>query len=115
MKQLSTKSIGSLLGAIAATIGDAGKRVSDKHLERMLQRHDRKGELRAGILGMTPYEFRDAHRHHSFDSVIRLHGFKNRDEFRLALRGKLRAELLQRGWSRQKIDTYVDHKSLAVA
>lgn len=110
MKQLSTKSIGSLLIATATVIRDVGKRASERHLERILQRHDRKGDIRAGILGMSPVEYRDALKKHSFDELIRLRGFKSRHEFMVALRGKLRDELLHRGWSRQKINDYIEQK-----
>lgn len=110
MKQLSTKSIGSLLAATAVAIKGAGMRAGEKQLERILQRHDRKGELRAGILGMAPLDFRSALKKQSFDEVIRQRGFKTRQEFMVALRGRLRSELLQRGWSRQRINSYVNHK-----
>lgn len=110
MKQLSTKSIGSLLTATATAIRDVGKRASQKHLDRVLQRHDRKGDIRASILGMSPPEFRDALRKHSFEELIRLHGFKSQHEFMVALRGRLLNELLHRGWSRNKINGYVEQK-----
>jgi len=114
MKQLSTKSIGSLLAATATAIGDVGRRAGERHLERVLRRHDRKGELRANIFGISPLEFRELQRRYTFDEMIKLYGFKSQSEFRLALLGKLRAELLQRGWSRQKIDRYVDHKPIPI-
>ena len=114
MKQLSTKSVGSLLVATAATIGDAG-RAGQKHLDRVLRRHDRKGELRAAILGMDPLEFRSQQQRRTFDELIRLHGFRGYGEFLVALRGKLRAELLARGWSRQRIDLYMTQNRVLAA
>ena len=115
MKQLSTKSIGSLLAATAAATRDVGRRATDKHLERLLKRHDRKGELRASILGMSAPEFRDELRRHSFEEMIRLRGFKGKTEFMTALRGRLRDELYHRGWSRQRINEYIDQKMLVAA
>lgn len=115
MKQLSTKSVGSLLIATAIAIGGHGKRAADRHLERVLQRHDRKGDLRADILGMSALDFRDAQRHRSFDDIVRARGFRGREEFMIALRGRLRAELQQRGWSRQRINDFVDQKVLVTA
>ena len=115
MKQLSTKSIGSLLAATAAATRDAGRRATDKHLERLLKRHDRKGELRASILGISAQQFRDELRRRSFEEMIRLRGFKGKAEFMLALRGRLRDELHHRGWSSQRINEYVDQKILVVA
>lgn len=103
MKQLSTKSIGSLLKATVLAAGNVG-RTSERHLQRVLQRHDRKGELRAAILGVNPLEFRSLQKRHTFEEIIKLYGFKGQSEFLTALLGKLRAELLQRGWSRQRID-----------
>lgn len=115
MKQLTTKSIESLLTATAMNIGGIGKRAKDKQLERILQRHDRKGELRASILGITAVEYRSLQKRLTFDRIVRKYGFMNRDAFSLALAGKLRGELLQRGWSRHRIETFVDHKLAAAA
>ena len=106
MKRLSTKSIGSLLKATASMVESAGRRVGERQFERMLQRHDRKGELRAGILGIDPLTFKELQRHHSFNEIMKLHGFASQQQFRVALLGKLRDELLRRGWSRRKIDAY---------
>lgn len=106
MKQLSTKSIASLLAATSGAIRDAGRRTEERHLDRILRRHDRKGELRAGILGITSLEFRGLQKKHSFDEIIKSRGFRGRREFWVALVGRLRAELLQRGWSRQRIEQF---------
>ena len=114
MKQLTTKSIGSLLIAMATGMGNMGKRAKEKQLERILQRHDRKGELRASILGISAPEYRSLHRKLAFDRILRMHGFADREAFWLALTGKLRDELLHRGWSRQKIDQLM-HQGLVAA
>ncbi len=115
MKHLSTKTIGSLLSAASSVIGTVGRVSDDKHFDRILRRHDRKGELRAAILGMKPEEFRQKVRGSSFEQIIRRHGFKGFDDFLLALIGKLREELLHRGWSRQKIDGLTTGSRFALA
>ena len=110
MKQLSTKTLESLLVATVNATKDSKATVAMKHLERVLRRHDRKGELRAGILGMDPATFREMQKQYGFDEVIKKYGFKERQDFCLALFGKLRSELLYRGWSRQRIDGSIQGK-----
>lgn len=112
--KLTTKAIASLLLATAAAVvPHVGRKPEDKQsqLDRSLQRHDRKGELRATILGMSPLEFREQHKKQVFEEIIRQRGFKNEAAFRLALFGKLRDELLHRGWSRQKIDRHMSDRN----
>ncbi len=112
--KLTTKAIASLLLVTAAAlVPHVGRKPQDKQsqLDRSLQRHDRKGELRAAILGMSPLEFRELNKKQSFEEIIRQHGFKNEASFRLALFGKLRDELLHRGWSRQKIDRHMHERN----
>lgn len=104
MKQLSTKTLESLLVATLKTAKDTKEGVAMKHLERVLRRHDRRGELRAGILGISSVQLKAIQKRRNFDEIIKLHGFKERRDFYLALIGKLRSELLYRGWSRQRID-----------
>jgi hypothetical protein len=58
-------------------------------------------------LGISPLEFRELHKKQSFEEIIKHYGFNNVRSFRLALLGKLRAELLQRGWTRQRIDNHL--------
>lgn len=106
--KLTTKTITSLL-LTTAFIPHVGSRPGGKQsqFERILQKHDRKGELRSDILGMSPLEFRDQYKKQPFEELIRQHGFKSEALFRLALFGKLRDELMHRGWSRQRIDRHV--------
>lgn len=112
--KLPTKALGSLLLATAvATVprlrfSDKASERRECRFERMLQRHDRKGEIRASLLGLDPLVFRGLQKTMSFDEIVRVHGFKNMQAFRLALIGKLRTELLHRGWSRQRIDNFVE-------
>jgi hypothetical protein len=112
--RISTKTLASLLlvTAVAAAVPGAGKVQTGKKrheskYDRLLQRHDRKGEIRAEILGLDPLAFRDMQKKLSFDEIIRRYGFKNRRAFRLALLGKLKNELRQRGWTAHKIEHYV--------
>lgn len=104
MKQLSTKTLESLLVATMKVTSGTQAKAAMKHLDRALRRHDRKGELRAGILGIGVAEFRELQKKSHFDEIIKHGGFKERQDFCLALIGKLRSELLYRGWSRQRID-----------
>lgn len=113
MVKLATKTIASLLlvTAVATVPGVSGVNKKggrrESRFDRLLQRHDRKGELRASILGMSPMEFREIHKKQSLEEIIKQRGFKSKRSFRLALLGKLRSELLQRGWTRQKIERHV--------
>ncbi len=118
MKKLSTKTIATLLVATAAAIPAPGistvfdpRKNRQSQFDRLLQRHDRKGEIRADILGVTPYEFKKLSRQMSFDEIIRSQGMTKRI-FRIALLGALRNELRQRGWTSTKIDEYVRTRSI---
>ena len=115
MKRLSTKSIESLLIATSATLKDIGADARQRHLERILQRHDRKGELRASVFGIDPLEFRALRKGYSFDEMMKIYGFRSQHEFLIALMGRLRAELLQRGWSRQRINLLTTPRLLFAA
>ncbi|MEP6710749.1 MAG: hypothetical protein ABJA64_03440 [Candidatus Saccharibacteria bacterium] len=68
-------------------------------------------ELRAELLGITPQEFEQLQKHMSFGEVVRRHGFLSEHAFLVALLGKLKAELHQKGWSRHRIDSYVSARS----
>lgn len=114
MTRLPTKTITSLLvvTAVAAAIpgiSQIGRRKQKavSQFDRLLQRHDRKGELRAEVLNMTPEVFRDAGRRMPFDRICRQAGFATPRAFRLALLGRLRHELRQRGWTAHQINGYV--------
>ncbi len=115
--RISTKTLVSLLTATVAEMGRGVARRSHEawskksRFERLLQRHDRKGELRAQLLGTTPETFRAMQKQVSFEQVVRRHGFLNEQAFQKALLGKLRNELRARGWSSRKIDTYVLSRS----
>lgn len=112
--KLSTKTVASLLvvTAVAAAVpGLSQVAISKKRREslfdKLLSRHDRKGELRAEILGISPHEFKQMGKAMTFEGVIQACGLYSKRDFRLALMGRLRNELLQRGWTRSRIDSYV--------
>ena len=83
----------------------------ETQFDRILQRHDRKGELRAEVLGLHPLVLRDMQRYMTFAEIARRRGFPNNRAFRLALLGKLKDELHQRGWTPQRIERFVIARS----
>ena len=112
--RMSTKTLTSLLlvTAVAAAIPGisrmpGSRRRQESQFDRLLQRHDRKGELRAEVLGVEPLVFRDMQKRLLFDDIARHRGFPTRRSFRIALLGKLKTELHQRGWTDSKIQHYM--------
>jgi hypothetical protein len=112
--RLSTKTLASLLlvTAVAATVPGISKIPRGKHrrgsqFDRLLQRHDRKGELRAEVLGIDAATFRTLQKKHSFDEIARKSGFSTPRTFRLALLGKLKEALRHKGWSSGRIEHFV--------
>jgi broad-specificity NMP kinase len=81
-----------------------------KRLERVYRHHDRKHELRASILGITPDELREQLKVKSLDTIVKKHGFKDRLSFYMAMTGKLKDELRRRGWSERKIEELVQKR-----
>ena len=79
-------------------------------LERLYQRHDRKLELRASVLGISPSELREQLKEKSLDSVVKKHGFRDRAAYYVALTGKLKDELRKRGWSERKLEVLVQKR-----
>lgn len=113
--KISTKTLTSLMvvTAVAAALPGISSRVPgvkgrrESRYDRLLQRHDRKGEIRAEILGLDPLTFRDMQKKFTLNEIIKKHGFANVRAFRLALLGKLRNELRQRGWTQRRIEHYM--------
>ncbi|MGB4762053.1 MAG: hypothetical protein WBP12_01690 [Candidatus Saccharimonas sp.] len=112
--KLSTKTVASLLVVTAVAAAAPGlsqiaipKKRRESQFDRLLSTHDRKGEIRAEILGLSPHEFRRLRRNMSLEQVIQLCGFYSKRDFRIALLGFLRNELLHRGWTRERIDNYI--------
>ena len=115
---MSTKTLATLLvvTAVAAAVPGisripGSKRRQESQFDRLLHRHDRKGELRADVLGLHPFEFRDMQKKLSFEDIARRRGFANTRAFRMALLGKLKSELHARGWNSRRIDQYMSTRS----
>lgn len=116
--KLSTKTLASLLLVTAVASAVPGisqlsprKRRHESQFDRLLQRHDRKGELRAEILGVKSIELRSQLKTSSFEEIIKRSGFATQRAFRIALMGKLKSELRQRGWTTQRIERHVTARS----
>ena len=112
--KMSTKTIASLMvvTAVASAIPGVSqlgvpRQRRKSQFDKLLAVHDRKGELRAEILGIDALTFRRMSRTYSFAQIVRECGIGSTRAFRLALFGRLRDELLRRGWSRAKIDAYM--------
>ncbi len=121
--RISTKTVASLLlvTAVAAAVPGVSEKIPgrrrfrrESQFDRLLQRHDRKGELRAEILGMEARAFRDQLKRMSLENIARQRGFKTVREFRIALLGKLKDELHRRGWSFRRIEQYMVQRSSRV-
>lgn len=104
-----------LVTTVAAALPGASRTLPHKarkesKFDRILQHHDRKGELRAEVLGIDPMTFRGLLRQTSFPTIIRRYGFRDERAFRFALLGKLKDELRSRGWSARRVDAYVQRR-----
>jgi len=118
--KIATKTLASLLliamltlssvNLAAATSGDGLAKTSERKLERVYKRHDRKMELRASVLGITSDQLKEELKSKSFESVLKAHGFKDVSAFNTALTGKLKEELKKRGWSDEKIAHHFQKK-----
>ncbi len=120
--KMSTKTIASLMvvTAVASAMPGASRlgvprQRRKSQFDKLLAVHDRKGELRAEILGISALTFRQMSRTRSFAQIVRECGIGSTRAFRLALFGRLRDELLRRGWSRAKIDAYMTARVVRVA
>jgi len=80
-------------------------KTNERKFDRIIKRHDRKMELRASVLGISPDELKEQLKSKSFDQILKSYGFKDRESFRIAMTGKLKDELKKRGWSDEKIET----------
>ena len=120
--KMSTKTIASLMvvTAVASAMPGASRlgvprQRRKSQFDKLLAVHNRKGELRAEILGISALTFRQMSRTRSFAQIVRECGIGSTRAFRLALFGRLRDELLRRGWSRAKIDAYMTARAVRVA
>lgn len=87
-----------------------GDKANMKRLERLYQRHDRKLEIRASVLGISPAELREQLKAKSLDVVVKKYGFRDRAAYYVALTGKLKDELRKRGWSERKLEVLVQKR-----
>lgn len=115
--KLATKTLASLLIVTLLTVSSTTivaatttTRQRESRLEKVTQRHDRKLELRAAVLGVQPQVLKDELRYSSIDVVAKKHGFKTRSDFNTAVVGKIKDELKNRGWSNEKIQKVVDKR-----
>ncbi len=118
--KIATKSLAVLLIVTMLTLSSASSAVAKpsrssaprniNRLQRLQNRHDKKLELRASVLGISPESLKQELKTHNFDQVLKRHGFKTRLAFQKALVGKLKDELKRRGWSDQKIDRFLQKR-----
>ena len=92
------------LAAATNSENDGTNKSSERKLERIFKRHDRKMELRASVLGMSPDELKEQLKQKPFEAILKQHGFKTTESFNTALAGKLKNELHRRGWGDDKIE-----------
>lgn len=99
-------------GSIVAASGDNDTDIRRSYkLERLQRHHDRKLELRASILGITPQELKQELKESSLDKVLKKYGFKDRSAFEVALNGKVKDELKRRGWSDNKLNKLLQKRT----
>ena len=117
--KIATKTLTSLLiitiislsaTTMAAAASATSGQKAESRIERITRHHDRKMELQASVLGITPAELKEELKTSTFDQVLKKHGFKTREDFRVAIAGKLKDELKKRGWSDEKIQKLLDKK-----
>ncbi len=119
--KIATKTLASLLIITMLALGtnsispstvsasSRGQKTENK-LERLTKRHDRKLQLQASILGMTPLELKEELKSSSFEQILKRHGFKTKEDFHTAVAGKIKDELKKRGWSEEKIQKLLDKR-----
>lgn len=120
--KLPTKTVATLLAVTTVAAAVPGlsqvaipKKRRESQFDKLLSRHDRKGEIRAEILGLTPHEFKSLLKTKKFDDIISACGFYSKRDFRIALMGYLRNELKMRGWTSARIDSYILMRSVRLA
>lgn len=99
-----------MVSAIGSTSTTPPQQRQPRRLERLYQRHDRKMELRASVLGISADQLHSELKTASFDQVIKRYGFKDRQAFNTAVLGKIKNELKHRGWSDKKIENFVQKR-----
>lgn len=118
---LATKTLATIMLVAMLTLSASGvsamtpdtqvnKQRESKQLERLYKHHDRKMELRASVLGISPDELRVKLKDQTFDQTIKRAGFKDQVAFHIALVGKMKEELRKRGWDDQKVQEFVQKR-----
>ncbi len=83
---------------------------SDRLLERLQQHHDRKMELRASVIGISAEQLRSELKSKTFQKILKEHGFASKEAFHTALSGKIKDELMRRGWDEKKIQNFLQKR-----
>lgn len=116
MTKIPTKTLLSLFVASAAathtpTLGARSRpRKRDERLERLLVKHDKKGELRAALLNVDPADLPALQKKHPLGELARQKGFADTNSFWRALHAKVRDELHARGWSYGRLQAKIAKK-----
>lgn len=82
-----------------------------KQLDRLQQHHDRKLELRASLLGITPDQLKMELKTKSFNQILKEHGFSTKQAYYKALLGKVKQELRNRGWDDRRIQQFLNKRA----
>lgn len=103
----------SLLSALIAAIVNArqgthriASRRKEQRYRRILEKHDRKGELRASVLGIDSIDFRHKERQYPLSQIVQSYGFVDEHAFYGALTAKIHEELRLRGWTTRRIHQF---------
>lgn len=108
--KLSTKALLSSLTASIVNAAPSRQRLAqprkELRYERLLHKHDRKGELRASVLGINSVDFRTQERKRSLARIVRSYGFSDERAFYRALTAKIHDELRRRGWTPRRIEQF---------
>lgn len=106
-------SIANVGGVSASSQNRSPETTENKHakqLDRLYRKHDKKMELRASVLGMSPEELKAEVKQRPFAAIRKKAGFKTDEAFHTAVIGKLKQELHSRGWSENDIYSYISKK-----
>ncbi len=108
--KIATKSLlSALIAAIVNTRSGVYRTIPqrrEQRYRRILEKHDRKGELRASVLGINSMDFRYKERQYPLSEIVSSYGFSDERAFYGALASKIREELRFRGWTPQKIKQF---------
>ena len=115
--KIATKALKAILVATTLSLHKfspdvARKKIiaSVKQTHRAQQYHDRKMLLRAAVLDVSPKTLKRELKTKTFRQVMKARGFSNNWSYLMALQGKVRDELQQRGFSPEKLNQLVIKK-----